>query len=138
MAGSQRDRIFAGLAIGFWLLAISNFSKPFQFSEQSGFVLFGTRLAGSENVIWSLVFGAYLVVYGLGLWYRKRFVVGMAHAYALYVVLNLFLFWSKELEQNPRPDGGDILFGVLYSLVAVGVSLGSAVLLSIHRKELSW
>ncbi len=138
MAGSQRDRVFSGLAIGFWLLAISNFSKPFQLSEQSGFVLFGTRLAGSENVIWSLVFGVYLVVYGLGIWYRKRFVVGMAHAYALYVVLNLFLFWSKELEQIPQLGGREVLFGALYSLVAVGVSLGSAVLLSRRRKELSW
>ena len=134
MAESQRDRILTGLAICFWLLAISNFSKPFQLSEQTGFVLFGTRLTGGANVLWSLIFGAYLVVYGLGIWHMKRFVVGMAHAYALYVVLNLFLYWSN----NPQSGGGDVIFAVLYSLVAVGASVGSAVLLSKRRSELSW
>jgi hypothetical protein len=64
----------------------------------------------------------------------KRFVVGMAHAYALYVVLNLFLYWSN----NPQSGGGDVIFAVLYSVVAVGASVGSAVLLSKRRKELSW
>ena len=126
-------RIFRGLALCFWLLALSNFSKPLELSEHSGFVLFGTRLTGGDAVLWSLVFGAYLVVYGLGLWYTKRIVIGMAHAYALYVVVNLFLYWSR----NPPPSGADVVLAVLYSLIAVGVSLGSAVLLSMHRKQLN-
>lgn len=132
MTQERPDRIFRGLAICFWLLALSNFSKPLQLSEHSGFVLFGSRLTGGDAVLWSLVFGAYLVVYGLGLWYMKRIVIGMAHAYAFYVVVNLFLYWSH----NPPPSGADIILAVLYSLIAVGVSLGSAVLLSMHRKEL--
>ena len=132
MTQERPDRIFRGLAICFWLLALSNFSKPLQLSEHSGFVLFGSRLTGGDAVLWSLVFGAYLVVYGLGLWYMKRIVIGMAHAYALYVVVNLFLYWSN----NPPPAGADVILAVLYSLIAVGVSLGSAVLLSMHRKEL--
>ena len=132
MTQERPDRIFRGLAICFWLLAISNFSKPLQLGEHSGFVLFGTRLTGGDAVLWSLVFGAYLVVYGLGLWYMKRIVIGMAHAYALYVVVNLFLYWSN----NPPPAGADVILAVLYSLIAVGVSLGSAVLLSRHRTQL--
>ena len=132
MTQERPDRIFRGLAICFWLLALSNFSKPLQLSEHSGFVLFGSRLTGGDAVLSSLVFGAYLVVYGLGLWYMKRIVIGMAHAYAFYVVVNLFLYWSH----NPPPSGADIILAVLYSLIAVGVSLGSAVLLSMHRKEL--
>ena len=132
MTQERPDRIFRGLAICFWLLALSNFSKPLELSEHSGFVLFGSRLTGGDAVLWSLVFGAYLVVYGLGLWYMKRIVIGMAHAYALYVVVNLFLYWSN----NPPPAGADVILAVLYSLIAVGVSLGSAVLLSMHRREL--
>ncbi|MDE0342570.1 MAG: hypothetical protein OXK82_05270, partial [Deltaproteobacteria bacterium] len=62
----------------------------------------------------------------------KRIVIGMAHAYALYVVVNLFLYWSR----NPPPSGADVVLAVMYSLVAVGVSLGSAVLLSMHRRNL--
>ena len=132
MAAPRQQRIFQGLAIGFWLLAISNFSKPFQLGEQSAFVLFGTRLTGGDSVLWSLLFGAYLVVYGLGLWHGKRFAVGMAHAYALYVVLNLFLYWSHH-----TPSGsGEVVFTVIYSLVAIGASVGTAVLLSRRRREL--
>ena len=132
MTKPRPDRIFRGLAICFWLLAISNFSKPLQLSEHSGFVLFGTRLTGGDAVLWSVVFGLYLVIYGLGLWYMKRIVIGMAHAYALYVVVNLFLYWSN----NPPPSGADVMLAVVYSLVAVGVSAGSSVLLSMHRSEL--
>ncbi len=132
MAEPRWDRIFRGFAICFWLLAISNFSKPLQLTEHSGFVLLGTRLTGGDAVLWSLVFGAYLVVYGLGLWYMKRIVIGMAHAYALYVVVNLFLYWSN----NPPPTGAAGVLAVMYSLIAVGVSAGSAVSLSLRRKEL--
>ncbi len=132
MAEARRDRIFSGLAICFWLVAISNFCKPFQLTEQSGFVLLGSRLTGGDNVLWSLVFGAYLVVYGLGLWHRKRWVIGMAHAYALYVVVNLFLYWSN----HPPSGSGDVVLAAVYSLVAVGASAGSAVLLSLRRREL--
>ncbi len=132
MVEPRTARIFRGLAICFWLLALSNFSKPLQLTEHSGFVLFGTRLSGGDGVLWSLVFGAYLVVYGLGLWRMKRIVIGMAHAYALYVVVNLFLYWSN----HPPPSSADVILAVMYSLVAVSVSAGSAVLLSRHRKEL--
>ena len=132
MVEPRTARIFRGLAICFWLLAISNFSKPLQLTEHSGFVLFGTRLAGGDGVLWSLVFGTYLVVYGLGLWYMKRIVIGMAHAYALYVVVNLSLYWIN----HPPPSTVDVIPAVIYSLVAVSVSAGSAVLLSLHRKEL--
>ena len=132
MVEPRTARIFRGLAICFWLLAISNFSKPLQLTEHSGFVLFGTRLAGGDSVLWSLVFGTYLVVYGLGLWHMKRIVIGMAHAYALYVVVNLSLYWID----HPPPSTVDVIPAVMYSLVAVSVSAGSAVLLSLHRKEL--
>ena len=132
MVEPRTARVFRGLAICFWLLALSNFSKPLQLTEHSGFVLFGTRLSGGDGVLWSLVFGAYLVVYGLGLWHMKRIVIGMAHAYALYVVANLYLYWSN----NPPPSSADVIVAVIYSLLAVGVSAGSAVLLSRHRKEL--
>ena len=132
MVEPRTARIFRGLAICFWVLAISNFSKPLQLTEHSGFVLFGSRLTGGDSVLWSLVFGTYLVVYGLGLWRMKRIVIGMAHAYALYVVVNLSLYWIN----HPPPSTVDVIPAVIYSLVAVSVSAGSAVLLSLHRKEL--
>ena len=132
-AESKRDIVFTFFAICFFLLAISNFSKPLQLSEQTGFVLFGERLSGTSNTIWSLVFGVYLLIYAIGIWLMKRFVVGMAHAYALYVVLNLLLFWANP----PESGGGNILFGIVYSLVAVGVSGGAAFILTKRKTELA-
>lgn len=62
----------------------------------------------------------------------KRFVVGMAHAYALYVILNLLLFKYRD-----TPEANQLgLFYLLYSIVGVGVSLGSAIILTKRKTEL--
>ncbi len=134
MAASKRDTISTIFAVCFFLLAISNFLKPLQLGgEQTGFVFFGERLTGTSNMIWGPVFGVYLLVYALGIWNMKRFVVGMAHAYALYVVLNLFLYWGN----NPQSETGDIIFGIVYSVVAVGISGGAAFVLTKRKTELA-
>lgn len=133
VAESKRDTIFTFFAVCFFLLAISNFLKPLQLSEQSGFVLFGQRLTGTSNTIWGLVFGLYLLIYAIGIWQRKRFVVGMAHAYALYVILNLLLFWANP----PESGSGNLLFDIGYSLIAVGVSGGAAFILTKRKAELA-
>lgn len=132
MAGPPRDRVFCGLAICFWLLAVSNFMKPLQVHGESGFVLLGTRLAGGDNLMWSLAFGAYLVVYGLGLWYMKRFALGLAHAYAIYVILNLAMYWRY----HPPSGVGETVLAAVYTLIAMTGSAGAAVLLSMRREEL--
>ncbi len=133
-AESKRDMIFTFFAVCFFLIAISNFLKPFQFGgEQTGFVLFGERLTGTSNMIWGPVFGVYLLIYALGIWNMRRFVVGMAHAYALYVVLNLFLFWGNDRQD----DSGGIIFGIVYSIVAIGISGGAAFLLTKRKTELA-
>lgn len=127
-----RDRVFCGLAICFWLLAVSNLLKPLQFHGEGAFVLLGTRLAGGDNLPWSLAFAAYLVVYGLGLWYMKRFALGLAHAYAIYVILNSAMYWRY----NPPSGSGETILAVVYTLIAMTGSAGTAVLLSMRRDEL--
>lgn len=133
MSGPPRDRVFCGLAICFWLLAVSNLLKPLDLRGESGFVLLGTRLAGGDNLLWSLAFGAYLVVYGLGLWYMKRFALGLAHAYAIYVILNSAMYWRY----HPPSGSGETILAVAYTLMAMVGSAGAAVLLSMRRDELS-
>ena len=135
MAEPQRDRILSGLAICFWLLAISNFFKPFQLSEQTGFVLFGTRLTGTDNVIWSLVFGAYLTLYGLGPVVhealRRRHVAPPTPCTSSSTC-------SCTGAITPPSGSGGVIGAVLYSVIAIGASVGAAVLLSLRRKEFSW
>src|SRR5262245_56555962 len=101
MAEDNPERTLRVFAIAFALLAISNLLKPLQLGETTGFVFFGQRLSGTPNLIAGVFFGVYLLVYAWGIWRMKRFVIGMAHAYAVYVVLNLLLYASK----NPMPPG---------------------------------
>ena len=133
MAQAERGNVLTVFAILFTILAVSNLLKPLQLHESTGFVLFGSRLSGMPNAIAGILAGLYLLVYAYGIWHMKRFVVGMAHAYALYVIVNLLLFMYSE-DQGADQLG---LFYLLYSVVAVGVSLGSAILLTKRKAELA-
>lgn len=135
MAEESSNRTLKVFALLFALLTVSNLFKPFQIGgEQTGFVFFGQRLSGIANTIAGPLFGIYLLVYAWGIWRRKRFALPMGHAYATYVVLNLIMYTAK----NPRPPGvGPVIFGIVYSMVAIGVSVGAAYLLTKHKAELS-
>jgi hypothetical protein len=135
MIETNRIPMFIVFAVLFTLLAVSNLLKPFQIGgEQTGFVLFGQRLSGTANTIAGPLFGLYLLIYAYGIWKKKRFAIPMSHAYALYVVLNLLLFMGK----NTSPPGVRyVIFGIVYSAVAVGVSVGAAYFLTSRKAELS-
>ena len=135
MAEERDKQILKVFAVLFALLAVSNLLKPLHIAgEETGFVFFGQRLTGTANAIAGPLFGIYLLVYAWGIWGMKRFAMAMGHAYATYVVLNLLMFTAK----NPRPPGvGPIVFGIVYSVIAVGVSVGAAYLLTKHKAELS-
>ena len=100
MAQAERGTILTVFAVLFAILAISNLMKPLQINEETGFVLFGSRLSGMPNVIAGIVAGLYLLVYAYGIWNMKRFVVGLAHAYALYVIVNLLLFMYRDAPEG--------------------------------------
>lgn len=136
MAETKRGQALSIFAVLFALLAVSNLLKPLQLGDEqiTGFVFFGQRLTGTANMIAGPLFGIYLFVYAFGIWRMKRFALPMGHAYATYVVLNLILFTAN----NVRPPGpGYLIFGIVYAIVAVGVSGGAAYLLTKHKAELA-
>jgi hypothetical protein len=135
MGEQQHRRMFSIFAVLFGLLAISNFLKPFRLgSDETGFVFLGERLSGMANTIMGPVFGVFLALYAYAIWKRKRFAIPLGHAYATYVILNLILFQVK----NVTPPGvGYMIFGIVYSLIAVGVSLGAAIFLTKNKVLLS-
>lgn len=135
MPQAARGRALTVFAILFGLLAVSNLLKPFRFGgEQTGFVFFGSRLSGLANTIVGPLFGTFLAVYAYGIWAMKRFALPMGHAYATYVILNLILFNFR----NTVPDtAGYQIFGIVYAAIAIGVSLGAAVLLTKRKAELT-
>ena len=123
--------VFAGL---FAILAVSNLLKPLQLmGPDTGFVLFGTLLTGTANMIAGPVAGVYLLVYAWGIWRMRRFVVGMAHAYALYVILNLLLYMYQRIG---HADSTEWVGGLVYSAVAISVSSGAAIVLTRRKHEL--
>lgn len=135
MPQSTRGRALTVFAILFGILAISNLLKPFQFGgEQTGFVFFGSRLSGVANTVIGPLFGIFLALYAYGIWTMRRFALAMAHAYATYVILNLIFFSFR----TPTPDtAGYKVFGAVYAVIAIGVSLGAAILLTQRKAELT-
>ena len=131
---SKRGQALTVIAILFVLLALSNFSKPLQMSGDQGFVFFGQRLTGFWNAVLGPLFGVFLLVYAYGIWNMKRFAMPMSHAYATYVILNLIIFSMS----NPSPaTTGETIFVTVYAIVAIGVSVASAVILTKRKSELS-
>jgi hypothetical protein len=130
----RRDGVLTTLAILFGLLAISNFLKPLQLGQETGFVFLGQRQSGMANTILGPLFGAYLAVYAAAIWRRKRYAVPMAWVYAAYVMLNLILFTVRG---EAPPGVGYMVFGIVYAVIAIGVSLGAAILLTRRRSALT-
>ncbi len=136
MPAPQRGTALTILAILFGILAVSDIVKPFQFGgDQTGFVFFGKRLAGTPNMILGPLFGLYLLGYAAGIWAMRRWALPMAWIYVAYVIANLVLFTFR----TPPPPGAGVgwqVFGIVYAIVAIGVSVGTARLLSRRQADL--
>ena len=133
----KRGLLLTVFAICFGLLAISNLLKPLgqmHGDPRAGLVFFGTKLTGTADLILAPLFAAFLAIYAIGIWRMKRYAVAMAHAYATYVFLNLILFMMKH--HDPQDRGG-LPFMLVYATIALGVSIGSAIVLTLRRAELT-
>lgn len=133
MKETSRGSVLTTFAVLFAILALSNFLKPFHLDRNAGFVLFGMKTHGIANAILGPAFGALLVAYAIGIWRMRRWVLPIAYAYAVYVILNLLLFTIRNAGPGKQPSS---VFMLVYVAVAVGVSAGSAVLLYRRRQEL--
>ncbi|MGO9451689.1 MAG: hypothetical protein ACLQDV_11705 [Candidatus Binataceae bacterium] len=128
---NKRGPALTIFAVLFLLLAISDFSKPLS-RGKAGFVFLGTKTAGVANAILGPAFGIFLLVYAVGIWRQKRWAVPMAWAYAVYVPINMILFTIKSPRAWQSP-----FFALLYMAIAIGVSWGSAILLTGSRQRLT-
>lgn len=127
---TKRGPVLTTFAALFALLALSNISKPLS-GGRAGFVFLGTKTAGVANAILGPAFGIFLLIYAAGIWWQKRWALPMAWLYAAYVPINLTLFTIKTRERWQSPA-----FGLAYVAVALGVSWGSAILLTRCRARL--
>jgi len=134
MERRNRGVLLTIFAIGIALMAISNFSKPLKMSPNVGFVFFGTKLSGMANLIIAPLFGIMLAALAFGIWTMRRFALPIAHLYATYVILNLLMFTLRSYGTAEMPPLG---FWIIYIAVAVGVSLGAAIILNQRKAELA-
>jgi hypothetical protein len=118
-------------AVCLGLMAVSNFLKPLKLSSSAGFVLFGIKLSGIANDIIGPIFGVILAVLAYGIFTMRRFALTLAWFYAGYVILNTVLFTLRYGIRNVPP-----LLWLLFVLVAVGVSSGTAIVLTQRKAEL--
>jgi hypothetical protein len=134
-ADTRRGSALTTFAVLFGLLAVSNFLKPLELGETTGFVLFGNRLKGLPNMIAGPLFGGYLAAMAAGIWRLRRWALPMVWAYLAYVAANLVLF---RLVGPPMPGegAGRVAFALTYTAVAVGVPLATGLLLRRRRGEL--
>ena len=134
MPKADRGPALTVFAVLFAVLAVSNFLKPFQLTSDTGFVLFGKRLSGTPNALAGSLFGIYLLAYALGIWRMRRYALAMGDIYAGYVILNLILF---NVRNTTPPGVAYLVFGIVYTIIAVGVSGGAAYLLTRRKAALS-
>lgn len=136
MERGKRGLALTICALGFGLLAISDLTKPFSQSHdaQAGLVFLGNKLTGTADLIIAPMFAAFLAIYAIGIWRMRHYAMPMSYTYATYVFVNLLLFVVRH--HDPRDRGG-LSFMAVYATVALSVSIGSAVLLTLRREELS-
>jgi len=132
----RTDWFMRVMALLFVLMALSDFTKPFQHRNHPshlGLVIFGHRLASfGANAIGGPIFGILLAIYAHGLWWQRRWLKPLSVAYAFYVPVNLTLFWS--LHANPQPT---VRFILIYLFFALGGSVGTALYIGYHRDRLA-
>jgi hypothetical protein len=129
----SRGAALTTFAILFAILALSNLSKPFHLDPKAGFVFFGVKARGTANALLGPAFGLVLVIYAVGIWRMRRWVLPVGCAYAAYVILNLTLYTLRNSGSQNQPPG---LFMLGYTGIAVGISGGSAILLYRRRSQL--
>jgi len=135
MAEKSRGTTLTVLAILFALLAITDILKPFHLEgPTTGLVFFGKRLAGTPDAILGPLLGIILLIYAAGIWRMRRYALGLGYAYAIYVAFNLVLFSVR----NPPPASqSERIFGIVYVILALAFTWGTAILLGRRKAELT-
>jgi hypothetical protein len=135
MANSRRSGVLTILAILFAILAVSDILKPFHLEgPTTGLVFFGKRLSGAPNAILGPILGIFLLTYAAGIWRMRRYAIALGYAYAIYVTINLILFSARN---PPTASRGEMIFGIVYIILALAFSWGTVMLLSRSKSDLT-
>lgn len=135
MGESKRGALLTTIAILFAILAITDILKPLHLEgPTTGLVFFGTRQTGIANAILGPLMGLILLFYAAGIWRMRRYVTALGWLYAAYVIANLVLYTQLN---PPAKNQGEMIFGVVYMLLAITITVGTAIILTRRRTELA-
>jgi hypothetical protein len=117
------------LAVVLVLLALTDLLKPLRLEgADTGLVFLGRRLDSARSAVVGPLVSVFLFVYAAGVWGLRGWALPMAWLYAAYVTTNLLLFPFRT-PQPPDAGLGYFIFGLVYTVLAIGGSIGGAVLL---------
>jgi tryptophan-rich sensory protein len=135
MGESKRGGLLTTIAILFAILAISDIMKPFKLEgPTTGLVFFGTRQTGTANAVLGPLLGLILLIYAAGIWRMRGYAMVLGWIYAAYVIVNLVLFTQLN---PPAQTQGEMIFGVVYMILAITITVGTAIVLTRRRSELA-
>jgi hypothetical protein len=135
MADSRRSSALTILAILFAILAVTDILKPLHLEgPTTGLVFFGKRLSGVPDAILGPIMGIILLTYAAGIWRMRRYALYLGFAYAIYVTINLIVFTATN---PPPPSRAETIFGIVYSILALVFSWGTAILLRRSKADLT-
>ena len=135
MEESKRGTSLTVIAILFAILAITDILKPVKLEgPTTGLVFFGVRQTGTANLILGPLMGLILLFYAAGIWRMRRYAMMLGWLYAAYVIVNLGLYTKLN---PPAKTSGEMVFGVVYMVLAITITVGTALLLTRRRTELA-
>jgi hypothetical protein len=135
MGESKRGALLTTIAILFAILAITDILKPLKLEgPTTGLVFFGTRQTGTSNMLLGPLMGLILLFYAAGIWRMRRYAVLLGWLYAVYVIANLVLYTRLN---PPAQSSGEMIFGVVYMILAITITVGTAIILTRRRAELA-
>ena len=135
MGESKRGALLATIAILFAILAITDILKPLKLEgPTTGLVFFGIRQTGMANVILGPLMGLILLFYAAGIWRMRRYAMMLGWLYAVYVIVNLVLYTQLN---PPAKTSGEMICGIVYMILAITITVGTAIILTRRRAELA-
>jgi tryptophan-rich sensory protein len=135
MGESKRGAMLTTIAVLFAILALTDILKPLKLEgPTTGLVFFGTRQTGMANAILGPMMGLILLVYASGIWRMRRYAMIVGWMYAGYVIVNLVLYTQLN---PPAKSQGEMIFGIVYMILAITITVGTAIVLTRRRAELA-
>ncbi|HLX37371.1 MAG TPA: hypothetical protein VKR29_06195 [Candidatus Binataceae bacterium] len=134
MGESNRGALLTTIAILFAILAITDILKPLKLEgPTTGLVFFGIRQSGTANLILGPMMGLILLFYAAGIWRMRRYALTLGWLYAAYVIVNLMLYTQLN---PPAKSSGEMIFGIVYMILAIAITVGTAIVLTRRRADL--